>query len=208
MNYPTLLKKLQDRFTDPLPGKNAQHLMAPGDPSRYESSLPADVKTACVMLLLYPEDETWHLIYIKRSTQLKDNHSGQISLPGGKLETNDPTKLDGALREVTEEIGLPKEAIYPLGKLTDVYVYVSNFIVHPFVGILDKKPELYRQESEVAEILHIPIDHLQNKQSIKKKDLQVRNITLADVPYYDLRGEVLWGATAMITSEFLALLED
>ena len=209
MNHPSLPEKLKQTLLSGLPGLDQQMKMAPLGERRYSSVVPDDVRRAAVMMLLYPDNGAWHILYIKRSSDNpNDKHSGQISLPGGKLETTDKDMLDCSLRETFEEIGIPAASVNVIGALTPLYVFVSNFLVDPFLGYLNEKPTLKLQKSEVAEVLHIPIKHLLDKNTVKSKEIQVRNITLKDVPYYDLNGHTLWGATAMITSEFLKIYES
>ena len=130
---------------------------------------------------------------------------GHWDLPKGKLEKYE-TKKDAALREVEEEIGIPSDQISILGQLTDLYVFASNFMVYSFVGHMENAPKFIPQESEVASIVSFPINRLLTAEIIDTKDLQVRNIILKDVPYYKLNQHVLWGATAMITSEIVELI--
>lgn len=202
----SFIDQLKKSFSEPLPGITAQFKMAPGNPSKYIEPIPSNAKIAAVMLLLYPANDQWHIILIKRSTQLNDKHSGQISLPGGKLEPSDGSLLECAKREVFEEIGLDQSLISPIGQLTQVHVYVSNFVVHPFVAVLNKAPILSRQQSEVAEILHVPLAHLQDLSTSKITNIHIHDRVINNVPYYDIHGQILWGATAMIVSEFLEML--
>ena len=159
------------------------------------------------MSLIYPEGNELRMAFIERTfSHPEDKHGGQISFPGGKLEEEDDTLLIGALREVEEEIGIPSDQISILGQLTDLYVFASNFMVYSFVGHMENAPKFIPQESEVASIVSFPINRLLTAEIIDTKDLQVRNIILKDVPYYKLNQHVLWGATAMITSEIVELI--
>ena len=112
-----------------------------------------------------------------------------------------------ALREAREEVGVDAAQVQVLGRLSSLYIPVSNFLVHPYVGWLDEKPDLTPEESEVAEILEIPLPHLQRNKTIGETSIQVgEDLTIDNVPYYDLFGHVLWGATAMMTSELLDIV--
>lgn len=191
-----------------LPGPNAQNLMSPVvDGERYRQ-VPEDHRVACVMSLIYPIQDALHICYIERaSVHTHDKHAGQISFPGGKLEQDDDSLVDCALREVREELGIRPKDIEVLGSLTELYVFASNFLVYPYVGFMDKHPQFIPQQSEVASVISYPLGALLEKGIKRKKDLKVRDYTLKNVPYYDLNDYVLWGATAMITSELMQVVQ-
>ncbi|MEM1319896.1 MAG: CoA pyrophosphatase [Bacteroidota bacterium] len=201
------IEQLQHQLTLPLPGQAAQHRMA-NTFRRKNTTPPADARIACVLALFYPKDEQWHLVLIQRvSHDRRDRHSGQISFPGGKLEKSDPSLLDGALREAEEEVGVPAEMVQPLGRLTQLYIPVSNFLVHPFVGVANERPNFQPQLSEVQAILEVPFSQLQNPANIQQTNLKISDhLVLKDVPYYDIQGHVVWGATAMMLSELLEVV--
>jgi 8-oxo-dGTP pyrophosphatase MutT (NUDIX family) len=146
-------------------------------------------------------------VFIERVSNKKDDrHSGQISFPGGKLEDSDPSPAFAALRETEEEIGVEMNKVNLLGKLTDLYIPVSNFLVYPFVGFMEEEPVFRRQESEVASIVESPLDHLLTPETRGVTHLSIQNgLTIPDVPYFDVDGHVVWGATAMMLNEFLEL---
>lgn len=187
-----------------LPGTDAQFLMAP-DPKEYYNRISNNPKQAAVLALLYPTVDGLKMVYIKRTSAPQDKHSGQISFPGGKLEA-DESLQECALRETAEEVGISKDQITLLGELTKVYVFVSNFMVTPYVGFCHEKPTFTKDQTEVEEILEISVNHLLNTENHKVKDLKIRGYLLKDVPYYDINGQVLWGATAMMTSELMHLI--
>ncbi len=197
-----ITQKLQQLLNEPLPGLRAQIDLSPvrSEALRYYSA-PAQAKAAAVMCLLHLKENRWHLTYIQRSLHEADYHSGQISFPGGKQEDHDQSLLDCAVRETYEEIGVPRNQIKVLGSLSPIYVYASQFLVHPFVGMISEIPSYVRQTNEVAKVLEAPIDLFRSPDVIKYKDLNIRGHLLKDVPYFDLEGQVLWGATAMITRE-------
>ena len=197
-----MINSLQQKLQQPLPGREAQLQMAPGLRRHYKMA-PNDAIVACVMVLLIPKNGDWHFTLIQRMPHPKDRHSGQISFPGGRLEKDDLSLEFGALRETEEEVGVAKEAINLLGKLTELYIPVSNYLVHPFVGYLEETPIYTPQPSEVKSILEIPILELEKKENRKLVDMKVRNnVVLKNTPYFDFYGNVVWGATAMMLSEF------
>jgi len=197
-----MIDKIRHKLSQTLPGRIAQLKMAPALRQHYKGA-PDDATVACVLVLLFPKNDNWHFTLIQRVSHKKDRHSGQISFPGGRLEEDDKSLLAGALREAEEEVGVARDEINVLGKLTQLYIPVSNFLVHPFVGFLEKMPEFVPQPSEVDSILEIPVAELNKKENKKTRDISGgRNIILKNVPYFDFEGKVVWGATAMMLSEF------
>lgn len=213
MTITTFLDDLKERFKHPLPGHVAQDKMSHATRKFYKKP-PDDAKIACVLALFYPKNKVdggkeWSLVLIERqSSNPNDRHGGQISFPGGKLEGNE-TLEQGALREAEEEVGVKAKEIEIIGALTDLYIPVSNFLVHPFVGYLDYEPVFIPQISEVKNVIEVPISHLQNTATRKLTDMKISpNLLIKGVPYFDVNGKVIWGATAMILSELLDVLGD
>jgi 8-oxo-dGTP pyrophosphatase MutT (NUDIX family) len=204
----SFINSLEQRLLEPLPGIEAQAHMAPVDHRLYLE--PHDNhKVASVMLLLYPKNEEWNICYIRRSSKNpEDRHAGQISFPGGKLEEIDTTLEDCALRETYEEIGISPDKVGILGALSELYISVSRFKVYPFIGFMESASDFILQESEVNGIIEVPLNHLSNENLRKKGEIKVGPWSRNDIPYFDLYGEKLWGATAMITSEFLNIYND
>ncbi len=200
------IKGLQRAFQQPLPGREAQYRMAhavrrqPGPP-------PADASQAAVLALFYPKNDDWHLVLIEReSSHPNDRHGGQIGFPGGRVELEDKSLAHAALREAEEEVGAPAHDIQLIGQLTELYIPVSNFLVFPFVGTLDYAPTFVRQETEVRQVLEVPFAAFQDPERQKLTDLRINpQITLQRVPYFDVNGHIVWGATAMMLSELLSV---
>lgn len=199
---------LTQRLEQPLPGLDAQLKMAPkpleNGPSR-RLQAPAGANISSVLLLIFPNSEDrLELLLTLRSRDI--DHGGQISLPGGRSE-EDETSVETALRETCEEVGVDPESIEIAGLLSDLYVSHSNNLVKPVVGFLPQKPELTINRAEVEEAFAIELDSL-----VTKKNLTVENWDLQKysyrVPYWDVHEVPLWGATAMILSEFLELYRE
>jgi len=205
MNIP--LEKLRQRLQEPLPGWSAQQLMSPSVDGRYRK-VPDEHRKAGVMVILYPHEGEDHVIIIQRADVKGDKHGGQLGFPGGKYEEEDGDMLTCALREVEEEIGLPIDYIDVVGALSPLYVFASNFLVSPFVGYVSEKPKLIPQEEEVGDILHVPFSKLWDTTYKMRKDITVHETILKDVPYYDISGKVLWGATAIMMSELEVLVKE
>ena len=206
----TLVDTLRTRLAGPLPGREAQYKMA--SLRRLEELgphhvPPPDAKVACVLNLLHRQGDTWHTVLIQRSTNPRDRHSGQISFPGGRVEPSDLSLEAVALRETHEEVGVPTDQVELLGRLTELYIPVSNYLVFPFVGLLHGTATFRPQPGEVEDILRPGMEVFTHPDNRKITDINIgQGIKIKDVPYFDVEGRVVWGATAMIMNEFLEML--
>jgi 8-oxo-dGTP pyrophosphatase MutT (NUDIX family) len=207
---PALIDQLQYTLQKfPLPGPAAHARMAHA--VRKVEPVPDDATTkqAAVLLTLFEKSPgDWHLIFIRRvSSHQQDKHAGQIGFPGGKREVSDPDLMYTALREAEEEIAIDLAGIDVLGPLTPLYITVSKFLVHPYLAYSWKDPQLTRQESEVEEILEIPLASFLDQSSRQATRIHLTTgIVLNHVPSFQVNGQVIWGATAMILNEFLDIL--
>jgi 8-oxo-dGTP pyrophosphatase MutT (NUDIX family) len=185
----------------PLPGRPAQMWMAPtGRPFRADR--PAHL--AAVLLLLYPGDEGWYFPLTLRA-QSVGNHQGQISLPGGSRHGRE-SLAKTALRETAEELGIPELRVQILGKLTPLYIAVSDFQVVPFVGYLTQRPEFHPNSEEVAQVIEAPIALLLDERNRVEEDWDLSDGRHLHVPYFRIGDHKVWGATAVILGEFVWLL--
>jgi 8-oxo-dGTP pyrophosphatase MutT (NUDIX family) len=187
----------------PLPGIAAQITMAPRPrPLRP----PAGVKPrqAGVLLMLYPIHGALHLLLTVRTSDL-EHHSGQVSLPGGGWEEGDVSLEETALREAREEIGIDTDGLELFGPLTYLYVPPSNNLVHPFVAYATQRPAFHPDPKEVADLLDVPLTLLLDPATRREEDWTWRGAPL-HVPFYAVGEHKVWGATAIILAEFLALL--
>ncbi|MGE3275050.1 MAG: CoA pyrophosphatase [Vicinamibacterales bacterium] len=202
--------RLRARFGTALPGVKAQLTMAPHPRVGWDPDhIPAGVRDAAALVLVYPHAGTLHVPLTVRGATLR-NHTGQVSLPGGRVDEGESFET-AALREAAEEVAIAPAAVHVLGRLTPLHIPVSNFLLHPVVGISDVRPAFARAEWEVARILEVPIGTLLDPATIRRRTrVRERNGERVeiDVPYFDLFGEQVWGATAMVLAEFLALLRD
>lgn len=204
----TIISQLRSAFAGPLPGLEAQLQMAPRprvgwDPLKF----PEDARTAAALLLLYPHNDTVNLTLTVRGAELR-NHTGQVSFPGGRVDEGE-TLEQAALREAYEEVGVDPRAVEVLGHLTPLHIPVSRFILHPIVGFTSMRPAFQRAEWEVARIIEAPVPALRDPATIKRemRTRVVNGHTIeVDVPFFDIDGEKVWGATAMVLAEFCALL--
>jgi len=198
-----VVSEIKKRLREPLPGKSAQFQMAP---SFRISITKKDVSAqAGVMVLLYPNPTQLHLVLIKR-TEYPGTHSGQISFPGGKFEKTDQSFIETALRETEEEIGVKMSDIEILGQLTPLYIPASEFEVYPVVGFTKSMPLFRIDKNEVQYLIETDLDFLLNP-STKSIKLYTIEEYQGDVPYFNIEGNEVWGATAMILNEFLEIIK-
>lgn len=199
---------LSQRLEQPLPGLDAQLRMAPtpltDGPSR-KLEAPPHANSSSVLILLFPnKEESLELILTLRSRDI--DHGGQISLPGGRTE-EDETSIETALREAYEEVGIKPSEVKILGLLSDLYVSHSNNLVTPIVGYLPEEPELILDPREVEEAFTVELDSLVNKKNLTVENWDLQKYSYR-VPYWDIHEVPLWGATAMILSEFLEIYRE
>jgi 8-oxo-dGTP pyrophosphatase MutT (NUDIX family) len=202
----TFIERLIERHTQGLPGRDFQ--MKKAVLSRQTLDAPPTARQSAVLILLFPKNGEWHIVLTERMGNPNDPHSNQISFPGGSVEADDASLAFCALRETHEEVGILPETIQIIGPMTDIYIPVSNFQVHPFLGWTNAPPQYQRQITEVKHIIETPISVLQDPQNQKKMNMTVRDYHLTDVPYFDVFGKVVWGATAMMLAEFLELANN
>ena len=207
----TFIQTLRTRLAAPLPGREAQYKMAFAhrvEELKRRLNPPDNAKTACVLLSLWQELGVWHTALIRRTENPRDRHSGQISFPGGRHDQGDGSYAHTALREAHEEIGIPPEDVEILGALTELYIPVSNFSVYPFIGVLSKPPAFQLQPGEVQQVFAPAVAHFQDPASRSIADVLVgQEFLVKEVPCFVLDDRPVWGATAMILSEFLALID-
>ena len=172
--------------------------------ARYEpQALDADpaITRAAVLLLLYEHEGDPHVVFQKRTEHVRD-HKGQISFPGGAVDPDDPDLLFTALRETQEEIGVAPTDVSIFGEL-DPMLTISNFRVTPFVGWLARYPyDWHFSDAEVAYLLEVPLRHLLDPAS-HIPDRRSINGNAYVFPSFEWKGDLIWGATARMLSNFL-----
>lgn len=211
MNFDSFKKALIKLENLTLPGQVSHLKMSP--PYRDKLiTLQKDkikaAKKAAVMALFYPNiHNEAYIILILRKTY-KGVHSAQVGFPGGKVEQDDNTLQETALRETEEEIGVPRHTVKVLKELTQVYIPPSNFYVYPFMGMTNNTPEFIKQDSEVEALLEVSVSDLLNKKNKATKTVSTKYDKEVNVPAYLLKEHLVWGATAMMLSEVKDLLKE
>ncbi len=203
--YEPFLRQLRRDLRDSLPGRSVQYRMAPRPRpgGEFDDTPRTDARQGGVLVLLYPHDEQVFLPLILRPTY-PGVHSGQIGLPGGGQEPADDDLTATALRETYEEIGVHSSQYSILGHLTALYVSASNYVVHPSVAWIDYRPEFHPDPYEVAALIEAPLRLLLDPATRHVEPWILRGRQI-EVPYFALGEHAVWGATAMILSELLAL---
>ena len=161
-------------------------------------------REAAIICLFYPDNTgLMHFVLILRK-MYEGVHANQIGFPGGKIENTDKNAQDAALRELEEEIGVPREKPTIIKSLSKVYIPPSNFMVYPFLGYLTEKPTFIKDDYEVAEIIQVALsEHMTSE--IQLNTVKTGNASIT-VPTFSLNNHIVWGATAMILSEVKDLL--
>jgi len=155
-------------------------------------------------LLAYRRQGELVLPFTRRTDKL-EMHRGQISLPGGHREPQDGSYEQTALRETCEELGIPERAVEILGPLTPLFIPVSSFCVYPYVGYARRAWTLRPDAREVAEAFEASVQRLLDP-ATRRVQIHFRDNQRFEVPAYEVGEHHIWGATAMILAEFLALL--
>jgi 8-oxo-dGTP pyrophosphatase MutT (NUDIX family) len=197
---------LRRRLAEPLPGPAAQRRFAttPPQPEWAPDLTPETARRAAALLLLYPTTEGMMLPLTVRQAGLP-HHGGQVSLPGGAQDPGE-SSIDTALREAHEEIGVAAGHVRLVGQLSTLWIPVSNFVLTPIVGVADRRPDFRPHAGEVADLLELPLAHLRDSRHIQWGRRSRRGLQI-DYPYVAFEGHHIWGATAMILSEFVCLFD-
>lgn len=192
-----------------LPGVQAQLQMAPSirQTDILNMGVGRNPVKSSVLLLFYPDREQQVATVLIQRPEYDGAHSGQISFPGGRHEPGDPDLAFTALREAHEEIGVDPGLVNLKGRLTDLFIPPSNFIVTPYLGISDRRPDFIPDPVEVAAILEISLKDLLNPACREMKLITLRDGYRLETQCFNLNGHIVWGATAMIISEMAEIIK-
>lgn len=204
MDFKNTIDLLTQALEGPKPGLQAQLRMAT-DPRPGHKTYD-EVKDSCrhagVLVLLYPQENRLYLVLTRRTARL-DHHQSQISFPGGQQEESEDIEQT-ALREAWEELAVRSESIRILGKLTPLYVPPSRYCIYPVVAMTDERPGFQPSEEEVEELIEVPVDHLLDPQSVHEETWTYRGVRYK-VPFFRHGKHKIWGATAMVLAELMAV---
>ncbi|MCX6030250.1 MAG: CoA pyrophosphatase [Chloroflexi bacterium] len=213
------VSRLREALRAPLPGLPVQMGMAarprPGTERILDPSL--DCRRAGVLVLLYPVERATHLggashvaeeddlcLVLTRRTDALDNHRGQISFPGGSMDPGE-TAQAAAIRETWEELGVNGNGLKVLGALSPLYIPPSGFCIYPTVAYSAQRPAFVPNPAEVAEVLEVSLAHLLDPATRQEETWELRGQPVR-VPFYVVGHHKVWGATAMVLCELLAVV--
>ncbi len=209
-DYPDFIAALSSRVNTSLPGMDAHGKMAPLHRKSVKDYL-SEVKTyrtAAVLALIFPDNETRlpRIILMERAGG-GDVHAHQISFPGGKQEPDEELAYT-ALRETFEELGIPPQEVNLIGPLTSLYIPPSGFLVHPFLGFLHQEPVFTINPFEVKSVFSPSLEQLCDKENLHSGRFRSSQGMEVEAPCFQLEDVVIWGATAMMISEIVEVVNS
>lgn len=201
-------QKVEEALRHPLPGWEAhKQMVPPGKRDLVRDNLiRPNHRKGGVLILLYPDQTGTLYLALIRRPEYDGVHSGQIALPGGALEAGE-TPQEAALREAQEEVGASPAEITMLGQLSTLYIPPSNFLVYPFVGFQPCKPAFSLDSWEVAELIEAPLALFFDQATRHTTVLENSGKELIKTPCFNIFGHQVWGATAMILNELVAVIQ-
>lgn len=196
----SLVQALSDRLASRRPTEPAYRFVTQLAYGRHRGPAPPDARPAAVAILLYPSGGQWHTPFTLRPRTLTA-HAGQISLPGGAVDSGESEEAC-ALRELTEEIGVTPSEVRVAGRLSPVYVFRTGFRVQPFVLVAPETPQFDPNPDEVEQLLEVPLAHLFDQGQFSSLWI-TRQFLRFQAPCICFHHHRIWGATAQIIGDFL-----
>lgn len=189
-------------------GLEAQFRLAPEIRKQFseEKIIASNPKKAAVLVIFYPNKKGELNFLLTLRASYKGAHSAQISFPGGKLDTNDRTLQNTALREAREEVGVIEKDITLFKEMTNVYIPPSNFIVTPYLSYLDYTP-IFTKNYEVEALIEVKLSDLLSDSVVSSTILSTSYAKKINVPCFKLNNYIVWGATAMMLNEIKELIK-
>ena len=181
-------------------------------PNRLSMSHEYFTNSAVVFLLIPYKDKPYDLVLIRRTKSNTDKHSGEMSFPGGKFDPKlDKSYLDTAFRELEEELGIPFNKVKILGSIDD-HLTPKGFIITAFVATINQETKMVKQESEVSEIVKIPISFFANKKNFRERTYKLKEdlIGVGKFNYFSPNSKkyVIFGATSHIIVNYIDTVYD
>lgn len=204
---PEFILRLQHALTKPLPGIEAHKEMVPVGRVAYEkiqNQVPEYRKSAVLIHLCLEETAGWKLIFIQRNAY-DGVHSAQMAFPGGKYDELDGNLRNTAIREAFEEVQLQRHHINMIGQLSELHIPVSGFTVSPFVSWQHGLPNLIADEAEVRQIFMLPLSSFYDERNRTETEVTISNGSKKIVQAFEIEGQIIWGATAMMMHEFVTI---
>lgn len=207
MDFVSFLSRISQIKKQPLGGENAQFKMAPALRGKYTSAQIAANKPrpSAVLVLFYPDDKNKTQVLLTLRSAYRGIHGSQISFPGGKKSPKDNDLMETALRESEEEVGIDRNSVQIIKRASKTYIPPSNFWVHPYLGYIDYTPR-FTINYEVEEIIPIPLAELLKQELNTTHVVTTSYMKRIEVPCYRVNEHIVWGATAMILSEVVDIL--
>jgi 8-oxo-dGTP pyrophosphatase MutT (NUDIX family) len=208
IDWPAITEQLAHRLQRPLPGASAHEALRALPSGKLKPNFTHQLppRPGSVLILLYPEAGTIKIPLIKRP-DYEGLHSGQVSFPGGKAEPGEDA-ITTALREAEEEIGVDRTQVRLIGRLSKFFVIPSNFLVTPVLAFCDAMPTLTPDPIEVSRILTADMASLMADDAVRQKEIVAAGRFTLLAPHFEIEGEVVWGATAMMLNELRVVLRE
>lgn len=199
--FANIKNRLKEALKSELPGQSAHRLMLPQGRDLYPTSDINSIIRSSVLMLLFPYNGEINTCLIRRPSTMR-YHGGQIAFPGGRYEPTDKDLIQTALRESFEEIGTDINQLEIIGALTPLYVQVSNFTINPFIGWSETIPPFQIDNREVDELFIIPVEKFLHHKTYQFREVTTKIHGTFEAPGFYVDQLFVWGATAMIISEF------
>jgi 8-oxo-dGTP pyrophosphatase MutT (NUDIX family) len=162
------------------------------------------LRHAAVLIPLFQDGDDYKIVFTQR-TQTVEAHKGQISFPGGRIDEKDRSLLETALREAYEEVGIRQKDVTVLGRIDDMRTVASNYIVHPFVGLIPSSYSFVISKDEVERLITVPFRAFFESGTVMPVNYEGR---VYDGLAYTYDGEVIWGATARIMNNLVSIVKE
>ena len=209
MKFEHLIEGLAERLQGPLPGAQAHESMraysALGQLPQFKHKSPP--KPGSVLILFFPDDHGEATFPLIKRQDYAGAHSGQVSFPGGKMEPGED-HIATALREAWEEIGIDVHEPRVIGRLTEFFVIPSNFLIVPVVAYVGRRPQFVPHTREVSRIIEARVEDINAHNAIREKEILAAGQYRLMAPHFEIDGEIVWGATAMILNELRTCLKE